>query len=424
MPNLQLRHLVTLMPALLALGCGGSAPGDSPTPYEVHPRGSWVDSRFDQRAGLMSTEERAALGLLDELGYSAGGAAAPRESGVVRWDRERSAAGLNLYCSGHGAEAILMDMSGEVLHRWAHPYEDLPAAPPPAERYQGAWRRLHLFDDGSLLAIHEGLALVKVDRDSRRIWHRLNQAHHDLDVTSDGHVWVLTRKRLDEPALSRKASIEEDWIEELDAEGRPLRRLSIVRALWNSAWSSLLTERADAGGDLLHANTLEVLREEPRVPHPAFRPGRILISLREIDAVALIDMDAGVVVWLQAGPWNRQHQPTVLENGHLLVFDNMGWHGYSRLLEFDVPSREIVWQYAAENPVEFFSIFSGSAQRLPGGNTLASLSFAGRAVEVTPAGEVVWEFVSPHRAGEEDELVAVLYDVQRLSEDSVHKWLR
>jgi hypothetical protein len=94
------------------------------------------------------------------------------------------------------------------------------------------------------------------------------------------------------------------------------------------------------------------------------------------------------------------------------------------LLEFDVPSREIVWQYAAENPVEFFSIFSGSAQRLPGGNTLASLSFAGRAVEVTPAGEVVWEFVSPHRAGEEDELVAVLYDVQRLSEDSVHKWLR
>jgi hypothetical protein len=162
MPNLQLRHLVTLMPALLALGCGGSAPGDSPTPYEVHPRGSWVDSRFDQRAGLMSTEERAALGLLDELGYSAGGATAPRESGVVRWDRERSAAGLNLYCSGHGAEAILMDMSGEVLHRWAHPYEDLPAAPPPAERYQGAWRRLHLFDDGSLLAIHEGLALVKV----------------------------------------------------------------------------------------------------------------------------------------------------------------------------------------------------------------------------------------------------------------------
>ena len=33
----------------------------------------------------------------------------------------------------------------------------------------------------------------------------------------------------------------------------------------------------------------------------------------------------------------------------------------------------------------------------------------------TPAGETVWTFLSPHRAGEDDELVAVTFAMRRLS---------
>jgi hypothetical protein len=51
---------------------------------------------------------------------------------------------------------------------------------------------------------------------------------------------------------------------------------------------------------------------------------------------------------------------------------------------------------------------------LDNGNTLITESCAGRAFEVSRNGTVVWEFFSPHRAGDRGELVAALFDVIRL----------
>jgi hypothetical protein len=41
----------------------------------------------------------------------------------------------------------------------------------------------------------------------------------------------------------------------------------------------------------------------------------------------------------------------------------------------------------------------------------------GRALEVTPDRRVVWEFVNPSRAGEKKELVATLYNLERVPRD-------
>ena len=51
-----------------------------------------------------------------------------------------------------------------------------------------------------------------------------------------------------------------------------------------------------------------------------------------------------------------------------------------------------MWQYTSEG---FFSKTRGSAQRLPGGNTLVSESDTGHVFEVTPDGDVVWRFANP-----------------------------
>ena len=45
-------------------------------------------------------------------------------------------------------------------------------------------------------------------------------------------------------------------------------------------------------------------------------------------------------------------------------------------------------------------------------------------MEVTPEGEIVWEFVNPHRSGEDDELIATLFDLVRIREDFPMDWLR
>ena len=55
-----------------------------------------------------------------------------------------------------------------------------------------------------------------------------------------------------------------------------------------------------------------------------------------------------------------------------------------------------------------------TSQRLPGGNVLVTESDNGRAFEITPDGDVVWDFYNPHRAGDDDEFIATLFEVLRL----------
>ncbi|HEV7418868.1 MAG TPA: ArsR family transcriptional regulator, partial [Mycobacterium sp.] len=85
--------------------------------------------------------------------------------------------------------------------------------------------------------------------------------------------------------------------------------------------------------------------------------------------------------------------------GNLLVFDNQGGAGYppaplgiyagSRVLEIDPVTKQIVWQFTAEDsgrpPWTFFSSFVSNAQRLPNGNTLITEGMHGRIFQVTPS---------------------------------------
>ena len=50
-------------------------------------------------------------------------------------------------------------------------------------------------------------------------------------------------------------------------------------------------------------------------------------------------------------------------------------------------------------------------------------SNAGRAFEVTAEGTRVWEFVNPHRAGDDDEFIATLFDLVRLPDSLVLDWI-
>jgi hypothetical protein len=85
----------------------------------------------------------------------------------------------------------------------------------------------------------------------------------------------------------------------------------------------------------------------------------------------------------------------MLENGNLLIYDNGTARRYTRILELDPRTEEIVWEYRADPPEKFFSPTRGSNQRLPNGNTFIAESDSGRLFEVTPEGEMVWEFLNP-----------------------------
>ncbi len=106
----------------------------------------------------------------------------------------------------------------------------------------------------------------------------------------------------------------------------------------------------------------------------------------------------------------------------MLVYDNQGLIRRSTVLQIDPATSEVLWLYRGDGDDPFYSVGAGSCQRLPNGNTLITESMMGRAFEVTPEGETVWEFYNPHRAGEDQELVATLFEVVRFPNG--RGWLR
>ncbi|MFH1689222.1 MAG: arylsulfotransferase family protein [Candidatus Eisenbacteria bacterium] len=391
----------------------------------VGPPGRWRGARAEFEPVLTEEQERE-FGRLRSIGYLAGSQPATSNSGITIHDAARYYGGLNFYTSGHLAGALLMDMEGRVLHEWR--YDFLRAWPDETDSTEvdGSeyWRWAYLFENGDVLAIFDGLGLIKVDRNSDLIWKRLGGEHHDLEVTDDGRIFVLTRKVHMLERVNELMPVLEDFVTVLDAGGNMLREVSILEAFENSPFRGAPRARGYVPkGDLYHTNAIEVLDGRFADRIPAFREGNVLISMRTQSIIAVLDMDTREIVWVASDLWLAQHDPKFLDNGNILVFDNKGAKGESRVVEFDPVTRELVWAYAGDRSNSFFSQMCGANHRLENGNTLMTESDFGRAFEVTLSGEIVWEFVNPHRAGKRDNLIATLFDVLRLDPDFPLDWL-
>jgi hypothetical protein len=73
-----------------------------------------------------------------------------------------------------------------------------------------------------------------------------------------------------------------------------------------------------------------------------------MLSFRNISTVVMIDRRTGEIYWKLGAPsLSGQHPPTMLPNGHILIFDN-GPHRldktfpFSRALEIDPATKDIV----------------------------------------------------------------------------------
>lgn len=381
--------------------------------------------RWHKRAGRTAERHSDLLRKLEAIGYVEGKNPAPHSAASVTvYDPGRAFNGFNLYTSGHGPTAILMDMKGRELHSWRYDFKKVwPDAEVPEDTQNHRfWRRVHLYENGDLLAIFEGFGLIKLDKDSNLLWAYPGKAHHDLFVRGDGSIYVLTRKAVVNPRYDTEYPVLEDFICILDREGREIRKVSILNSIENSFYSPLLNMRP-VRGDFMHTNTIEVLDGRLAQRSPAFGAGNVLISMLKLDTIGIIDMEKQRMIWALTGMWHLQHQPTVLDSGTMLIFDNQGHQGKSRVMEFDPLTREIVWVYADSPEQPFFSEDCGSSAQLPNGNVLISETNNGRAFEVAPDKTIVWEFYSPHRAGDNKEFIASLFEMIRFGPEWSFSWL-
>jgi hypothetical protein len=396
----------------------------APTSSPQRPAGEWYP--FSPRADAdVSAADRE---MLAAIGYSGASAAGASTSGVTLYDAQRAQPGLNLYISGHAPEAILADMQGAVRHRWAVDFEDLWPGyePPPYVRITGHqyWRRVHAYPNGDLLALHEGIGLVKLDKNSNVLWKRRDNFHHDFAVTDDGRIYALNRTM--GPIVAPPGGepfLMEPVLSVLGADGEELQRIPLIACFENSTYAPMLA-RMPESGDRFHENSVQIFDGSLADRSPLFAKGNVLISIWTLDALAIVDLQRERVVWAMTGMWRRQHESQLLPTGNMLVFDNRGNRGNSRILEFDPFTQEVLWSYSPDRPEDFHSEWCGGLQRLANGNTLITETNNGRAFEATPNSDIVWEFVNPHQVAHGGgNMIASLWKVTRLPESFGADWL-
>ncbi len=279
-----------------------------------------------------------------------------------------------------------------------------------------------------------------------------------------GKMLVLSNKIVNNERITNKPILD-DWILEVDAKGKVVWQWlgnehldemnfppEFMATMYKYPTFSMTRTPGVKGGDWIHCNSASYLgpnkwySQDP-VQYKVFHPDNIIISNRQTNTSCIIEKATGKIVW-QIGPYyyrdskwefGGKDYPNAYKNleqivgqhhthmipqglpgeGNIMIYDNGGYAGYgprnpgahfgwsdarrdySRVIEFDPRSLEIVWEHSAKqmgmrNKYQFYSDYVSSAQRLPNGNTLITNGAVGQLQEVTPEHEVVWEYISPY----------------------------
>ena len=320
----------------------------------------------------------------------------------------------------------LVDQDGTVRHRWQGRYSDIFGQAGHL-LYQArdstiAWHGSHLYPDGSILLNFQdnsfpyGSGLVKLDRDSKVLWKVERNTHHDVSVDEDGNIWVPAQhyRANGLPSLGNlKGWFYEDTVLKISPDGKVLDEISVLEALDDWPGLTSITYNEDAAvtirsRDPTHLNNVEPLPRALAAAFPQFAPGDLLLSLRNMNTIAVLDPRTRKIKWALSGRFVQQHDPDFLPNGNIMLFDNLGGVndqegcGRSRILEIVPQTGAVTWRYDGCEGPDFDSERRGTQEALENGNVLIVESLRGRVLEVThdPQPKLVWEYFN--LAGELD----------------------
>ncbi|OKH69042.1 ArsR family transcriptional regulator [Mycobacterium sp. SWH-M5] len=379
-----------------------------------------------------------------------------RHAGVTYLDPDLVHDSLVLFT---GADSVtrLIDLNGDVIHQW--PYAGVPARllDPALNNGRVGDIGVQISESGDARGgIYANGTVGRLNWDGELEWEWGTQApgsvarqNHDWELLPNGNWLILVTVPRAVPALGDHVIGDQGLYEVTPAgdivwqwlAGDHLDEFGFSDAGWEVLRATIARDPDDPWGylEMNSAKTLGPNRWHDTQARSVFNPDNIMISFRKANIIAIIDKASGAFAW-KLGPYyddapgsqhqrinahkvprpvdqtSGQHNPHMIAaglpgEGNILVFDNQGGAGYppapigiyagSRILEIDPVTKEIVWQYTAEDSGlpswTFFSSFVSNAQRLPNGNTLITEGMQGRLFQVTSDGEIVWEYHSPYQ---------------------------
>ena len=174
--------------------------------------------------------------------------------GIFKYNKQKAYNGHTLFVSGHDQKALLILMDGNIIHEWHIPFSQVWSNPPhvnlPLEDKYIGLRKAHLFPNGDLLTIYVtdqdtpyGYGFIKIDKDSKIIWKYNARAHHDLDVDSNGQIYLLTHeiRKNKVPGLRIRPPFLNDYIVILSPNGKEIKKISVLDSILNSNFSNIYT---------------------------------------------------------------------------------------------------------------------------------------------------------------------------------------
>ena len=338
-------------------------------------------------------------------------------------DPARVEPGLTMIARNDGARNNLIevvDLEGNLVHSWSVDlFEIWPEGgwdwvPPnvvPKARPGASVHGLQVTPDGGIIFNFEYISTIRVDACSNIVWKRKNMGHHSVTRDTDEDYWIaghiFHRRQGDLAIPNLRFPFGEDLLVEISPEGEVKRSFSVVDILYRNDLPGLIYMKTGHNtdtrvkGDLTHINDVEVF--PPHLEEGIFRHGDIAVSIRNMNTVIVIDPQTLKIKHRATGMMLRQHDIDFVSGDSYLIFDNrnMRYDGVegasrSRILEITASEdggvrgyREV---YRGEGNGAFFTTVMGAQQPLPGGNALAIVSREGRVLELTPEGDVVWEF--------------------------------
>jgi hypothetical protein len=396
--RMPVRSLILAIALLLTACEREESPTRASQTVDASGHGQAVDSRADEIARLQ------ALGYVDVVD-----AAPPVLTGVGIHDATRVGTGLTYFTTSFDCTARLITTTGDTVRSWT------------AEPCTG-WSNTVLLPQGDVLVVQRykrrGTAmpggLLKLGFDGTLLWRVDVPVHHDVEPMYDGRITALTHRWRVIPWIDPERAVDDHFITILGPEGHILEEASIAELLRSApdvfqfldiaptpvrrtGHASRKTPAEEI--DLVHANSIAWMKHSDlAATNPIYATTNVVVSMRHQNTIAIFDWAAKRVIWAWGqGHIMGPHDATPLPDGNLLIFDNGLGRGWSRVIELDPRSREIVWQYKADPPEDFYTLGRGSAQRLANGNTLITESDQGRIFEVTRDGTVVWNYANPSR---------------------------
>jgi hypothetical protein len=198
---------------------------------------------------------------------------------------DKTSDGFTLLTTTADRGARLVDMRGNVVHRWTMPFSKAISQPrrtPVADEHIH-WFACHLYPNGDLLAIYQsevdtpvGYGLAKLDCDSKVLWTLQAGVHHSVDVGADGTIYTLGTEVLHGPVTGLEfiePPVLTDFVLVLSPEGKEIAKVSVLESYRDSPYAlttTLIEENESKTGPTapMHPMPMHPMPMHPMPMHP------------------------------------------------------------------------------------------------------------------------------------------------------------